>query len=171
MWGLVPDRPSDLPEHLRKAGAGRRIIMHGMHSFVDWLAFAVWEDGVPVRSLSVSPGDGVVENIGQPYEFELPFWTGDHRVEAVPGWPVEGPYPLPFHPLELGEEALRALFGFVIEGSPEPDDIDAAAVPLYGFHVTDPSGGEQAAREAMYAEALGTMGTPRMFRLGPDGTM
>jgi hypothetical protein len=33
------------------------------------------------------------------------------------------------------------------------------------------AGGEQAAREAMYAEALGTMGTPRMFRLGPDGTM
>src|SRR5690348_3981402 len=29
---LVLDRPSELPEHLCAAGAGRRIIMHGMHS-------------------------------------------------------------------------------------------------------------------------------------------
>ncbi|MBO0868248.1 MAG: hypothetical protein J2P15_06750 [Micromonosporaceae bacterium] len=42
---LVLDRPSELPDHLRKAGAGRRIVMHGMHSVVDWLCFAVWEDG------------------------------------------------------------------------------------------------------------------------------
>src|SRR4051794_12478698 len=48
---LVLDGPSELPEHLRKAGAGRRIIMHGMHSVVDWLCSAVWEDGVLVRSL------------------------------------------------------------------------------------------------------------------------
>ncbi|MEH0844719.1 hypothetical protein V6U81_20245 [Micromonospora sp. CPCC 205711] len=48
---LVLDRPSELPEHLRQAGAGRRIIMHGMHSVVDWLGFAVWEDGVLIRSL------------------------------------------------------------------------------------------------------------------------
>src|SRR5580704_15709828 len=27
---LMLDRPSELPEHLRNAGGGRRIIMHGM---------------------------------------------------------------------------------------------------------------------------------------------
>ncbi|WP_405605221.1 DUF6928 family protein [Streptomyces sp. NBC_01410] len=37
----------------------------------------------------------------------------------------EEPYPLPFHPLDLGEEALRALCGFIQEGRPEPDDVDA----------------------------------------------
>ncbi|GAA1288463.1 hypothetical protein Psi02_71280 [Planotetraspora silvatica] len=168
---LVFDLPSELPEHLLKAGAGRRIIMHGMHSVVDWLAFAVWEDGVLVRSLSLSPDGGIEENIGEPYDFELPYWAGERPVEPVPGWPDEGPYPLPFHPLELGEDALRALFGFVLEGVSAPDDIDTEAVHLYGFQVTDPSGREQAEREAMYAEALRTMEPPRMFQMGPDGTM
>ena len=37
-------------------------------------------------------------------------------------------YPLPFHPLELGEEALREFFGFQLEGLVdetllEPEDI------------------------------------------------
>ncbi|MBC6457493.1 hypothetical protein HKK72_06215 [Actinomadura sp. HBU206391] len=168
---LALDRPSELPEHLRKAGEGRRIIMHGMHSVVDWLSFAVWEDGVLIRSLSLSPEGGIQENIGKPYDFELPYWAGNHPVEPVPGWPDEGPYPLPFHPLELGEEALRALFGFVVEGYPDPDDIDPAGVHLHGFRVTDPSGEDQAAREAAYAEARRSMGAPRLFQMGPDGTM
>jgi hypothetical protein len=37
---------------------------------------------------------------------------------------------------------LRALFGFVIEGYPHPDDVDAEAVHLHGFRVTDPSSDE-----------------------------
>ena len=168
---LMLDRPSELPEHLRRAGTGRRILMHGMHSVVDWLGFAVWEDGVLVRSLSLSPDGGIQENIGKPYDFELPYWAGEHPVEPVPGWHNQDPYPLPFHPLDLGEEALRALFGFIIEGLPSPDDIDADSVHLHGFRVTDPSGEEQAAHEAAYAEAQQTMGPPRMYRMGPDGTM
>jgi hypothetical protein len=147
---LVLDYPSELPEHLRNAGAGRRIIMHGMHSVVDWLCFAVWEDGRLVRSLSLSPGSGIRENIGEPYDFEVPYWAGEH---SVPGWPDWQPYPLPFRPLELGEEALRALFGFVVEGRLRPDDLDVEAVHLHGFRVTDPSGEEQAAREAEYEQA------------------
>lgn len=166
---LVLDRPSELPHHLLKLGEGRRIIMHGMHSVVDWLAFAVWEDGKLVRSLSLSPDGGIQENIGEPYEFELLYWAGEHPVEPMPGWPNQDPYPLPFHPLELGEEALRYLFGFIIEGYPDPNDIDAETVHLYGYRVADPTGAEQAAREAAYAEARQQMGLPRMFRMGPDG--
>lgn len=66
--------------------------------------------------------------------FELPYWAGEHPVEP---WPDEDdePYPLPFHPLELGEDALRALFGFVQEGMPGPDDIDEHSVPMHGFLV------------------------------------
>jgi hypothetical protein len=168
---LVLDRPSELSTHLHKAGAGRRIIMHGMHSVVDWLCFAVWEDGVLIRSLSLSPDGGIQENIGKPYDFEVPYWAGEHPVEPLPGWPDQGPYPLPFHPLDLGEDALRGLFGFVLEGRPDPDDIDAETVQLHGFRVTDPSGQQQAEREAAYERARQTMGPPRMFRMGPDGTM
>jgi len=165
------DRPSELPEHLRQAGAGRRIVMHAMHSVVDWLAFAVWEDGELRRSLSLAPDGGIQENIGEPYGFERPYWAGERPVESIPGWPDEGPYPLPFHPLDLGEDALRALFGFILEGRPSPEDVDAYSVPVLGFRVTDPSGAEQAAREASYEEALRRMGPPRMLRMGPDGTL
>jgi hypothetical protein len=168
---LVLDRPSELPEHLLRAGAGRRIIMHGMHSVVDWLCFAVWEDGKLVRSLSLSPDGGIEENIGEPFDFERPYWDGLHPVEPDPAWEDQDPYPLPFHPLVLGEEALNALFGFVIEGMPDPDGIDAGSVHMHIFRVGDPSGQEQEAREAAYEHATRDMGPPRIFRRGPDGKM
>jgi hypothetical protein len=79
--------------------------------------------------------------------------------------------PVAVPPLELGEEALRALFGFVLEGRPATNDIDAETVHLHGFRVTDPTGREQAEREAAYERARQTMGPPRMFGMGPDGTM
>ncbi|GIF42399.1 DUF6928 family protein [Actinoplanes xinjiangensis] len=132
---LVLDRPSELPEHLLKLGEGRRILMHGMHSVNDLLCFAVWENGTLIRSLSLSPDGGITENIGEPLVFEHPFWAGEHPVEADPDWEDEEPYPLSFHPLEMGEEALRALYGFVREGYPQPDDINADAVRLHGFIV------------------------------------
>ncbi|WP_067508181.1 hypothetical protein [Actinoplanes sp. TFC3] len=122
---LMLDRPSELPEHLRHIGAGRRVVLHGMHSAVDWLGFAVWESGALVRSLSLSPDGGIQENLGDPYDFERAFWAGEH--------PVDSSYPLPFHPLELGEAALRALFGFILEGTPAPDDLDADSVHLHAF--------------------------------------
>lgn len=152
-------------------GAGRRVIMHGMHSVVDWPCFAVWEDGRLIRSLSLSPDSGIIENVGEPFEFERPYWAGEHRVEPMQGWPSDGPYPLPFHPLDLGEDALRALFGFILEGRPDLEDVDADAVHLRSFRVTDPSGEQQAERDAAYAQAGEAMGPPRIFRSGPDGRM
>ncbi|GAA1388487.1 DUF6928 family protein [Catellatospora chokoriensis] len=168
---LVLDRPSELPQHLLALGAGRRIVMHGMHSAVDWLCFAVWEDGRLVRSLSLSPDSGIVENIGEPYAFELPYWAGQYPVEPDLSWPDDEPYPLPFHPLELGEDALRELFGFVLEGMPEPDDVAVETVHMHSFRVTDPTGAEQAARQAEYAQIRAAMGPPRLFRMGPDGRL
>lgn len=38
---LMIDTPSQLPEHLVSASAGRRLVLHAMHSVVDWLACAV----------------------------------------------------------------------------------------------------------------------------------
>ncbi|MDT7842104.1 DUF6928 family protein [Streptomyces justiciae] len=137
---VMIDFPSRLAEHLVTASAGRRLVLHAMHSVVDWLAFAVWDDGRLLRSLSLSPDSGIIENIGELLPFERPYWAGEHPVDVIP-WPDEDeePYPLPFHPLELGEAALRALCGFVLEGRPDPDDIDASAIVLHGFRVRDPS--------------------------------
>jgi hypothetical protein len=167
---FMVDRPSELPAHLLQLGAGRRMLLHAMHSVVDWLAFAIWDDGVLVRSLSLSPGEGIMENIGAPLPFEESYWAGAHPVEPIPGWPAEGPYPLPFHPLELGEDALRHLFGFVLEGRPEPNDVPAHQIGLPGFRVTDPTGAEQARREASLQAVRKTMGQPRFFQYR-DGRM
>lgn len=165
------DRPSELPNHLREAGEGRRTVLHGMHSGSDWLGFAVWEDGTLIRSLSLSPADGIMESIGEPYHFELPFWAGEHPVTGLLQRENDEPYPFPFHPLELGDAALRALFGFAVEGRVVPGDVDAEAVPLYGFRVTSPSGEVEAARDAEMAEVLRRMGPPRRLTFAPDGTL
>jgi hypothetical protein len=165
------DRPSQLPRHLIELAVGRTVILHAMHSVSDWLAFAVWQTGDLVRSLSLSPDGGIGENIGAPLDFELPFWAGEHPVTPVLGWPDQRSYSLPFHPLELGEAALRALFGFILEGRPRPDDVDPFNVPMCGYRVSDPSGAEQAARQAALQAALKAMGPPRRFQMTSDGTL
>jgi hypothetical protein len=58
--------PSEFPARYLDAAAGRRVILHAMHSVTDTFAYAIWEDGRLVRSLCLSPDDGVVENIGDP---------------------------------------------------------------------------------------------------------
>lgn len=169
---VMIDAPSQLPEHLVAASAGRRLVLHAMHSVVDWLAFAVWEDGRLIRSLSLSPDSGIIENIGEPLPFELPYWAGNRPADVIP-WPDENEetYPLPFHPLDLGEDALRALCGFVQEGRPEPDDVDADTIRLHGFKVRDPHDPDLAEREAQLRRAVEAMGPPRVYTLGPDGSL
>ncbi|PYC83203.1 hypothetical protein C7C46_09380 [Streptomyces tateyamensis] len=169
---VMVDRPSQLPEELVAASAGRRLVLHAMHSVVDWLSFAVWEDGRLLRSLSLSPDSGIVENIGEPLPFELPYWKGERPAQIIP-WPdvEEKPYPLPFHPLVMGEDALRALCGFVAEGRPDPSDVDAEAIDLHGFLVRDPNAPDPAVREAALRAAVAAMGPPRTYVLGPDGTL
>lgn len=123
------DQPSELPA--RFIAEKGTTVLHAMHSVVDWFAFAVWQDGVLVRSLSVAPDDGVIEDIGERLAFEKPYWLGDHP--AVD--PEEAPdgYPLAFHPLELGEAALREFFGFQIEGYVDESLLEAEHVGLLCF--------------------------------------
>ncbi|MFE0632258.1 DUF6928 family protein [Streptomyces sp. NPDC058864] len=169
---VMVDFPSRLPEHLVAAGAGRRLVLHAMHSVVGWCAFAVWEDGHLVRSLSLSPEDGIIEDIGEPLPFERPYWAGERPAEIVP-WPGEEdePYPLPFHPLEFGEQALRALCGFVIEGRPRADDVDAMDIGLHGFLARDPDGRDRGEEKAEMRRAVAAMGPPRFYTFGPDGSL
>ncbi|MCH5677255.1 hypothetical protein MKW14_36715 [Streptomyces sp. CME 23] len=138
---VMLNRPSQLPEHLVAASRGRRLYLHAMHSVVDWLAFAVWDDSKLVRSLSLSPDGGIIEDIGERFPFELPYWDGRHPVELFPPFEDNEPYPLPFHPLELGERALLDFFGFYVEGFSVEDDapepvVDIWDVELHGFRVT-----------------------------------
>ena len=63
----------------------------------------------------------------------MPWLSG--RAKATAG---EKPYLLSFHPLELAEDALRHLFGFVYEGAPEPDDPDPEQVTLAAYRVSRP---------------------------------
>jgi hypothetical protein len=141
--------------------------VRGIHPGYDVKPVADGVLGDDTRSLSVSPDGGIVENIGEPYDFERPYWAG----ERPAGPTLSGdPYPLPFHPLELGEDALRALFGFILEGFPDPNDVDPFEVPLRGFRVADPTGREQAEREATMKRLLQRMGPPRRYTMKDDGT-
>ena len=129
-------RPGDLRPGWLAEGAGRRVVLHSMHSVSDFLGFAVWgADGTLERALCVSPDDGVVEDGGERLAFERAYWDGRHPVEADED---EEPYPLPFHPLDLGEDALAALCGFVIVGGPPEGMPDPGRVPLAGFRLPVP---------------------------------
>lgn len=127
-------RPSQLHQRFLDVAAGRTVYLHAMHSAVDWFAYAIWaSDGTLRRALSLSPNSGILENTGTPLDFERPFWAGQRPVETT-GFDGQS-YSLPFHPLELGEEALRALFGFVYEGLYREDDPDLEKIVLSGFIV------------------------------------
>lgn len=124
------DRPSNLPtKFISKDGL---TILHAMHSVVDWSAFAVWEDGVLRRSLSVAPDSGVLEDVGDRFSFEVPYWEGKHPA-IDPEEEEEESYPLPFHPLELGEAALREFFGFQLEGFVDPTLIQPEQIAMLRF--------------------------------------
>ena len=112
----------------------RNLYLHAMHSVSDWFAYAVWEgDGYLRRALSLSPDSGIIENLGRPLGFERPYWAGDHPVDWLDD--DDDPYPLPFHPLELAEDALRDLFGFNFEGAYQEDDPNLERIVLAGFTV------------------------------------
>jgi len=129
------DRPSTLaPRFVAAAGSGTLTLV-AMHSVVDWFAYAVWHNGKLVRSLSVAPDNGVIEEIGTRMPCEAPFWSGEHPVEVDDG---SEPYPLPFHPLDFGEVVLGALLGYQLEGMPDPTLIEPETVPLLRYRIRRP---------------------------------
>jgi hypothetical protein len=122
------DYPSKLSPHFLEAGPFSNVYLHAMHSVVDWFAYAHWSNGTLVRALSLSPDSGVLEDIGSRLPFEEPYWAGKHP--AID--PDEDPsdYPFPFHPLDLGEAALRALFGYYLEGPVDPTSLEPESIVL-----------------------------------------
>lgn len=130
------DLPSQLDPRFLREGAGRVVRSHAMHSVVDWSAYGVWDpNGRLVRALSVNGDDQVIEEVGERPAFEAPFWAGEHRATEYDD------YPLPFHPLELGEAALHSQFGFVLEGYSGMDLeglVDVDDVPLVRYRLKAP---------------------------------
>jgi hypothetical protein len=118
------DHPSRLEPLALSVGAPT-VCIHAMHSAVDWFAFSVWQEGHLIRSLSLSPSEGIMEQSGSPLSFEASFWAGER--------PVRPSYPLPFHPLDLGQAALEALFGFVLEGPRRPNLVEPEQVRLLSY--------------------------------------
>lgn len=128
------DHPSQLPESFLRASNASTVVLHAMHSVVDWFAFAVWKDGQLLRSLSLSPDSGVLEDLGERLPFEQPYWGGQHGADDPEDMEAgEAPYPLPFHPLELGEAALREFFGYQLEGYVDANLMDPETLPLLRF--------------------------------------
>lgn len=122
------DRPSTLDRRFVKEAGGRTVYLHTMHALVDWFAFAKWDEaGYLERSLSLAPDRGLIENIGTPLKFEQPYWAGERRLGDR--------YPLPFHPLDLGERLLRVLLGFNYDGPVHQGDPDVEKIVLAAFHI------------------------------------
>lgn len=160
--------PEAVEELVLPLGRDRRAYLHLMHSVGDALTFACWAEGRLVRSLSLSPDAGVTRDHGARLEFEKPYWVGAHPVHPDPAWwddTDDAPaYPLPFHPLELGEQALKHFFGFILEGRRDASCINPAEVHLAGFRLTPTQ--EDLDRAAAIAEAARRM-TRRTITLPP----
>ena len=124
------DNPSQLPKEYLLEDLGSCIHLHAMHSVVDWFAFAHWENGELQRSLSISPDSGIVEDLGERKHFEKPYWEGEHPAVDSED---EDEYPLSFHPLELGEEALAEFFGYQLEGLAEKQLFEPEEISLLAF--------------------------------------
>jgi hypothetical protein len=122
------DYPSRLAQRFIAGGQSRTVYLHAMHSVVDWFAYALWTNGKLVRSLSLSPDSGILEDIGQRVPFEEPFWSGQHPLTGDGG----DDYPFAFHPLELGDAALKEFFGYHLEGPIDPA-LEHWSIPLVKY--------------------------------------
>ena len=129
------DNPSKINNRFISESPFKNIYLQAMHSVVDWLAFAKWEDGGLSRSLSLSPDSGIIEDIGKKFDFEIPYWNGDHSAIDSEDENEEA-YPFKFHPLELGEEVLKKFFGYQLEGFVNEDLIEPENITLLGFKRT-----------------------------------
>lgn len=125
------DYPSKLDQRFIAAGGKGTVTLHAMHSVVDWFAYAIWANGKLVRSLSLSPDSGIMEDIGQRLPFEEPYWSGAYP--AVDDDEDQDAYPFPFHPLDLGEATLRELFGYQLEGDIDTELLEPETICLVRY--------------------------------------
>jgi hypothetical protein len=124
------DYPSKIPEKFIDHSNYKYIYLFAMHSVVDWFAFAIWENKKLIRSLSLSPDSGILEDIGNKLPFELDYWQG--KLRAIDPDDTDD-YPLPFHPLDFGECTLLNLMGYQFEGDESLNKVDPEAIEISCF--------------------------------------
>lgn len=117
--------PTKLHGRYLKGALGSEVWLLTQQSTYDMFALGRWSEGTLVRSISVNPVGKVWESIGTPEPFELPFWAGKR--------PAPSGYPLPFHPLEMAEEAFRSVLGVQLEGTADPLLLHADELALETF--------------------------------------
>ena len=129
------DFPSQLNSHFLRVAGSQNVWLHTMHSVVDFFAYGVWRNGDLIRSFSLAPDSGIIEEVGDRPPFEEPYWAGEHPVDDPEEMddPDFEPYPFPFHPLELGDAALKEFFGYQLEGYMDPSLLRASEIPLLRF--------------------------------------
>jgi hypothetical protein len=132
-WRLVDYRPSQAARRCLPPARLPHVYLHSMDGGTNRIAFAAWQSGTMVRSLSLAADDEVVENLGEPLAFETPFWAGERTADPDESDGVA--YAYPFRPRELAEEALRAFFGFGLDGMRSVDDVDPEVIPLLGYRI------------------------------------
>ncbi len=101
---LAVNRVTEMSDMVTELAGERHVAAVWMHSGTDYMGIGPWANGRLLRAVSMSSADGIIENVGEPLSFEAPFWEGRRPVIHLSN------YPLPFHPLGMGSEALRELF-------------------------------------------------------------
>lgn len=134
---LGVDFPSRIDPRWHQSAFGRYAYLHATHSVVDWFAFAVWKDGKLIRSLSISPDNGIQEQIGETLPFEKSYWEGKFPAIGESAGEEET-YPLPFHPLELSEASMLHHMGFQFEGRPKDWVCEPSDIPIRTFRIEKP---------------------------------
>lgn len=128
---IAIDNPSNISQQFINFKGYKYTYLFAMHSVVDWFAFAIWENGNLIRSLSLSPDSGIIEDIGSKLPFEEDYWLGKHS--AVDPEDDEDSYPLPFHPLDFGASALLELMGYQFEGLESLNKVDPESIKMHCF--------------------------------------
>ncbi|MGV0397390.1 DUF6928 family protein [Corynebacterium suicordis] len=117
-WGNSTP-PVDLSEGF---GTWELIIESSVDAFGYFVKGGPWGD----RELEMDPDTGTdFESTmkGKSLPFEEPYFRGDHSMYDEDEDP-EDQYPLPFHPLDLGNAALLWAFGIEAETPPNDDVVD-----------------------------------------------
>lgn len=115
---------SEVDERLRHSLPAQRVVVTAYNSEQGYGAFAQWDGDKLIRAFAARQ-DRVYEDEGIPEPFERPYWAGN-RGEA------KGGITLPFEPIDLVHEAMKAwvgvyasgpdvnVVGYAVDGRPEP---------------------------------------------------
>ncbi len=127
----------DLAPVAGRLGPGRTVVRLQVSSVTESAGLEILgPDGSTVRDVMLVGEQGVVVDDGPRLDFERPFFAGERDPDGAYAV-VNGPA-MPFDAVDYGQEALRTLFGFAVDGR-RPGDLDARHVLLHGFAV-DPAG-------------------------------